>query len=73
MEHLTVQQVRRPDDVVSVGDEINVKVFEVDGLGNQLDRAGSSADPAFALRERGRNASSPTTWRRWPRSRRTRW
>src|SRR5579862_9494361 len=33
MEHLTVKQVRRPDDVVSIGDEINVKVFEVDGLG----------------------------------------
>jgi polyribonucleotide nucleotidyltransferase len=33
MEHLTVKQVRRPDDVVSIGDEINVKVFEVDSLG----------------------------------------
>jgi polyribonucleotide nucleotidyltransferase len=33
MEQLTVKQVRRPDDVVSVGDELNVKVFEVDGLG----------------------------------------
>jgi polyribonucleotide nucleotidyltransferase len=32
-EHLTVKQVRRPDDVVNVGDELNVKVFEVDGLG----------------------------------------
>ncbi len=33
IEHLTTQQVRRPDDVVSVGDEINVKVFEVDHMG----------------------------------------
>ena len=33
MEQLTVKSVRRPDDVVSVGDELNVKVFEVDGLG----------------------------------------
>ena len=32
-EHLTTKPVRRPDDVVSVGDELNVKVFEVDGLG----------------------------------------
>src|SRR5437588_1951790 len=33
MEQLTVKAVRRPDDVVSVGDELNVKVHEVDGLG----------------------------------------
>lgn len=33
MEQLTVKQVRRPDDVVSIGDEINVKVFEIDSLG----------------------------------------
>jgi polyribonucleotide nucleotidyltransferase len=32
-EQLTVKQVRRPDDVVSVGDEINVKVHEIDSMG----------------------------------------
>ena len=32
-EQLTVKAVRRPDDVVSVGDELNVKVHEIDGLG----------------------------------------
>ncbi|MBI1757482.1 MAG: polyribonucleotide nucleotidyltransferase [Fimbriimonas ginsengisoli] len=32
-EHLTVKDVRRPDDVVNVGDELNVKVFEVDSMG----------------------------------------
>lgn len=31
--HLRVPPPRRPDDVVSVGDEIKVKVFEVDGQG----------------------------------------
>ncbi len=32
-EQLTVNSVRRPDDVVSVGDEINVKVHEIDSMG----------------------------------------
>lgn len=31
--HLTVKQVRRPDDVVNVGDEVKVKVYEIDGMG----------------------------------------
>ncbi|MGH2639716.1 MAG: polyribonucleotide nucleotidyltransferase, partial [Rhabdochlamydiaceae bacterium] len=33
LEHLTSKEIRRPDDVVSVGDELNVKVFEVDHMG----------------------------------------
>jgi polyribonucleotide nucleotidyltransferase len=33
VEHLTVKEIRRPDDVVNVGDELNVKVFEVDHMG----------------------------------------
>jgi polyribonucleotide nucleotidyltransferase len=33
IEHLTTKRIRRPDDVVSVGDELNVKVFEVDHMG----------------------------------------
>lgn len=33
VEHLTIKEIRRPDDVVNVGDELNVKVFEVDGMG----------------------------------------
>ncbi|MCE9560035.1 MAG: polyribonucleotide nucleotidyltransferase [Armatimonadetes bacterium] len=32
-EHLTTAEIRRPDDVVSAGDRINVKVFEVDSQG----------------------------------------
>lgn len=32
-EQLSTRQVRRPDDVVSVGDTINVKVHEVDAMG----------------------------------------
>jgi polyribonucleotide nucleotidyltransferase len=33
VEQLTVKQIRRPDDVVSVGDEITVRVHEIDSLG----------------------------------------
>jgi polyribonucleotide nucleotidyltransferase len=33
IEHLTTRDVRRPDDVVSVGDTIKVKVFEIDSMG----------------------------------------
>jgi polyribonucleotide nucleotidyltransferase len=33
VEHLSPHQIRRPDDVVKEGDEINVKVFEVDFMG----------------------------------------
>ena len=33
VEHLSAREIRRPDDVVNVGDEINVKVFEVDHMG----------------------------------------
>jgi polyribonucleotide nucleotidyltransferase len=32
-EHLTTKPVRRPDDVVNLGDELNVKVFEIDSMG----------------------------------------
>lgn len=32
-EHLTVKDIRRPDDVVTVGDEINVRVHEIDSMG----------------------------------------
>ena len=33
IEHLSPNQIRRPDDVVSVGDELNVRVHEVDHMG----------------------------------------
>lgn len=50
IEHLTPKQIRRPDDVVSVGDEINVKVFEIDSLGRiNLTALGLAQDlPALA-------------------------
>lgn len=33
VEQLTAKSIRRPDDVVSVGDEINVVVHEIDSMG----------------------------------------
>ena len=33
IEQLTTKEIRRPDDVVSVGDELSVKVFEIDQMG----------------------------------------
>ena len=33
VEHLSPNPIRRPDDVVKEGDEINVKVFEIDHMG----------------------------------------
>ena len=33
LEQLTTRSIRRPDDVVSVGDELNVVVHEIDSLG----------------------------------------
>jgi polyribonucleotide nucleotidyltransferase len=33
VEQLTVKEIRRPDDVVNVGDEINVRVHEIDSMG----------------------------------------
>ncbi len=32
-DHLTVKDIRRIEDVVNIGDELNVKVFEVDNMG----------------------------------------
>jgi polyribonucleotide nucleotidyltransferase len=60
VEHLTTKQIRRPDDVVSVGDEINVKVFEIDNLGRiNLTALGLAQDlPALADNE---NAEPPAS------------
>lgn len=33
VEHLTTRPIRRPDDVVNIGDVINVKVHEIDAMG----------------------------------------
>lgn len=33
VEHLSAKEIRRPDDVVKEGDELNVKVFEIDHMG----------------------------------------
>ncbi len=53
IEHLTPKQIRRPDDVVSVGDEVNVKVFEIDNLGRiNLTALGLAQDlPSLAENE----------------------
>lgn len=66
VEHLTTKQIRRPDDVVQVGDEINVKVFEVDNMGRinltamgikqshpNLSENETATPPASQPRERG--------------------
>jgi polyribonucleotide nucleotidyltransferase len=54
VEHLSAKEIRRPDDVVKEGDELNVKVFEIDHMGRiNLTALGLPQDiPALADNEK---------------------
>ncbi len=58
VEHLTVKEIRRPDDVVSVGDELHVKVFEVDAM-NRVNLTALGLSQTLAGLEENESATPP--------------
>ncbi|MFN7172333.1 MAG: polyribonucleotide nucleotidyltransferase [Fimbriimonadaceae bacterium] len=61
IEYLSATPIRRPDDAVKVGDEINVKVYEVDGQGRMnLTALGLAQDlPSLAANEDASHEDAP--------------